>query len=235
MRFIERIKNWLSDTELYELETEIRTVTESGVETYETTHSVDLVNLSHTGPMVIEFDSWNGGAPTVRDILEHNYRGWRTSSSEVATINGHNVEYRSNLGEYQVTLKREWTRERDYEVITNLDDLPDEVLDEDGLPKPGRFKDEGLDHDIDEFEETEIVGEPVVAATSWAGNYEYEGETEIEKESSLGEVAQEAITGGTEHMTAITADGEHMLPNSDVGQDANDVKAIPAGDEPIDV
>lgn len=211
---------------------------------------VELVQFSQSGPTVVEFDeTYSDGLYASREYSidtdkssSRLYRLYGLEEEKVTTINGNAVEHRSPLGSYTVTKEVPVRVRETYTVVTNLDELKEKGAVTGGTPNTRKVCNSSgvsymtlADHHGHPNSFSKLKNEDVEGDVYWSREYEIVevyGPTETTTESSLQEIVDRKLSGGTQGLSAIDATGSHVIPDSNIGG-GDDVKEIPSGEDEI--
>jgi len=215
----------------------------SHVAEYEIERTVELIHFAQGGTLVVEYDYVEHRDQKLifksfTDIASagSGYTPGACTDKEfdnvVSTVNDMAVAHREEIGTIEVSAARPVNMLECYQRVVNMDELPDEVLTNSGLPDYHRVAKNEDDADFDRpwgghgFERHE--GQVV-----WNRSYTFESfsaPTRVEKDKTMGEVLQNAVQGGASNMRAVSADGSVLMPDQEIGggDDVTQVQALPA-------
>lgn len=251
---LDRLRSWFSSDQNEDDEPDHRPIV--GLESSEADYShvaeytfdrtVELIHFAQGGTLVVEYDTIDHRDQKLvfksfTDIVSAGsaYDAEATTTKEpgntVSTVNDMAVAHREEIGTIEVTAARPVNLLECYQKVVNMDELPDEVVTDNGLPHRRKVAKDDGDTDFDKpwgghgFEKYE--GQVV-----WNRYYTFESfsaPVRVEQDKTMGEVLQNAVQGGSSNMRAVSADGNVLMPDEEIGggDDVTQVQALPADDQ----
>ena len=202
---------------------------------------VEIIHFTDSNPIVVEYDEADSTGEylvlkSVSDITAHGgalREGDVTSlqfDNEVTKVNEMSVTHREVLGTYDVEVTRQVVIDETYNKLVNEDELPDEVFNSKQVPYRRKLAVD--EHDTDIYKSRYQYGFERLDGDIIHGRYysvdEFTEPTSIKPEKNIGHVLQNSVSGNTQQLQAVSADGNMTLPESDAGEGNQDIMQVQA-------
>lgn len=215
----------------------------SHVAEYSFERTVELIHFAQGGTLVVEYDQTDhtDQSITFRSFTDLVSAGTGNGPSAttgveyknvVSTVNRMAIAHREEIGTIEVSVARPVKLLERYQQVVNMDELPDRVLTEDGVPIQDHV---AANEDDDGFSKPWGANgfEKHEGQVVWRRHYafdEFTAPVRVEQDKTMGEVLQNAVQGGASNMRAVSADGSIMMPDNEIGDggDVMEVQALPA-------